>query len=300
MNRKKEKIIDAAHKLFIGKGFSATSIQDILDEAQIAKGTFYNYFTSKNECLMAILEYVQEEWSQRRKELEQGKESNDEEVFIAQVAARMNVDRKHHLLALFSSITFSEDEELRSFLEKQHLIELQWIRKRMIELNGEKTEHYAWDHATIFEAIVHHFINVGKFMGHKDMAPEDIIRYTLNRMKPLIKEQQQSKEVLLPLSLHSFISEDAELNIRDIEKQTIQLLEELVETLDNEENGNANKVDYPRFLLEELKAEVPRLFLLESVLISMVRVFEGSNYERKVTEISQMTWVYIEQTKRAN
>ncbi|WP_442956966.1 TetR/AcrR family transcriptional regulator [Planococcus sp. MB-3u-03] len=44
----KQQIINAAHRLFIQKGYNASSIQDILDEAGISKGTFYNYFTSKS------------------------------------------------------------------------------------------------------------------------------------------------------------------------------------------------------------------------------------------------------------
>lgn len=61
MNPKKQQIINAAHHLFIKKGYNASSIQDILDEAGISKGTFYNYFTSKSECLIALMESIAED-----------------------------------------------------------------------------------------------------------------------------------------------------------------------------------------------------------------------------------------------
>ena len=54
MNDRKQHVINKAHQLFIDKGFQATSIQDILDYSGISKGTFYNYFSSKNELLIAI------------------------------------------------------------------------------------------------------------------------------------------------------------------------------------------------------------------------------------------------------
>ncbi|MDY0395878.1 TetR/AcrR family transcriptional regulator [Virgibacillus halophilus] len=67
MNEKKKRVIDVALELFIEKGFAQTSIQDIIQAAEISKGTFYNYFPSKNECLIAILAYVDREGDQKKK-----------------------------------------------------------------------------------------------------------------------------------------------------------------------------------------------------------------------------------------
>ena len=44
---KKRKIIDVSFDLFKEKGFKETTIQDIVDKAGIAKGTFYLYFKDK-------------------------------------------------------------------------------------------------------------------------------------------------------------------------------------------------------------------------------------------------------------
>ena len=45
--KKEEKILDSAFKLFLEKGINATSIQDIANDAGIGKGTFYLYFKDK-------------------------------------------------------------------------------------------------------------------------------------------------------------------------------------------------------------------------------------------------------------
>ncbi|MDI9229517.1 helix-turn-helix domain-containing protein, partial [Serratia bockelmannii] len=49
-----DELMDAAQKLFIEKGFEATTISDIVRDANVAKGTFYHYFPSKNEMLAAL------------------------------------------------------------------------------------------------------------------------------------------------------------------------------------------------------------------------------------------------------
>ncbi|MBM6617547.1 TetR family transcriptional regulator [Bacillus suaedaesalsae] len=50
----KEKITEQAILLFEKNGFSETSIQDIVNHLHVTKGTFYYYFTSKEELLMDI------------------------------------------------------------------------------------------------------------------------------------------------------------------------------------------------------------------------------------------------------
>jgi AcrR family transcriptional regulator len=47
-------LMDAAERLFVEKGIAATSIDDIAAGAQVAKGTFYLYFPSKEALLGAL------------------------------------------------------------------------------------------------------------------------------------------------------------------------------------------------------------------------------------------------------
>src|SRR5438046_10737727 len=60
-----DELMDAAQKLFIAKGFDATTISDIVQDAQVAKGTFYLYFASKNEILTALRERFTQQFIQR-------------------------------------------------------------------------------------------------------------------------------------------------------------------------------------------------------------------------------------------
>lgn len=46
---KEKRLLETAFKLFTEKGVKDTSIQDIVDNAQVAKGTFYLYFKDKYE-----------------------------------------------------------------------------------------------------------------------------------------------------------------------------------------------------------------------------------------------------------
>ncbi|MCC8164572.1 MAG: TetR/AcrR family transcriptional regulator [Planctomycetes bacterium] len=52
---RRNEILDAAEALFGRKGYAKTTINDILTRLEIAKGTFYHYFTSKEELMAAIV-----------------------------------------------------------------------------------------------------------------------------------------------------------------------------------------------------------------------------------------------------
>ncbi|WP_407604438.1 TetR/AcrR family transcriptional regulator, partial [Pseudomonas aeruginosa] len=49
-----DELMAAAEKLFLAQGVEATTINEIVESAQVAKGTFYHYFSSKNEMLYAL------------------------------------------------------------------------------------------------------------------------------------------------------------------------------------------------------------------------------------------------------
>ncbi|GKU26757.1 TetR/AcrR family transcriptional regulator [Clostridium folliculivorans] len=52
---RKNEIMDRSLELFIEKGYDNTSINEIVNSLSIAKGTFYHYFTSKEEILGELL-----------------------------------------------------------------------------------------------------------------------------------------------------------------------------------------------------------------------------------------------------
>lgn len=61
----KQTIINESLKLFSLKGFSSTSINDILTAAKTSKGGFYNHFASKEALFYAVLDEARTIWRER-------------------------------------------------------------------------------------------------------------------------------------------------------------------------------------------------------------------------------------------
>ncbi len=63
----KERLIEAALSLIWECSYRATSVEAICERAQVKKGSFYHFFTSKADLAVAALEA---QWEQRRPNLE--------------------------------------------------------------------------------------------------------------------------------------------------------------------------------------------------------------------------------------
>lgn len=53
-NETRERLFRAALQLFAEKGFAETTVEDITEAADVGKGTFFNYFPSKDHILLAF------------------------------------------------------------------------------------------------------------------------------------------------------------------------------------------------------------------------------------------------------
>ncbi len=64
----RDRIIETGAEIIHRKGFNHTGIQEILNAASVPKGSFYNYFKSKDEFGLQIIDYFSERFKQIAKE----------------------------------------------------------------------------------------------------------------------------------------------------------------------------------------------------------------------------------------
>ncbi len=135
----RQKILDAASFQFVKKGFSETSIADIMNTAKLGVGTFYNYFASKEELLLALLKSLAEKVESV---IDKEKSKNLSSLKLLELACReitKLLEKNKFVLPLFLSV--SEHSDKPEFLPiRQHTPTFKPIFEMIIERgqsNGE-------------------------------------------------------------------------------------------------------------------------------------------------------------------
>ena len=62
---RRAQLLHAARTVFARKGYHKASVTDIIDEAGVARGTFYNYFEGKRTAFQAVLTTLMEQVTAR-------------------------------------------------------------------------------------------------------------------------------------------------------------------------------------------------------------------------------------------
>ncbi|MDA9764744.1 MAG: TetR/AcrR family transcriptional regulator [Opitutales bacterium] len=74
---KRDELVQIASRLFYEQGYHRTGVKQIIDEAGIAKGTFYSHFKSKEDLAVAWLKARHTTWSGMMDEFLGQMEAND-------------------------------------------------------------------------------------------------------------------------------------------------------------------------------------------------------------------------------
>lgn len=292
MNTRKRKVLDVARSLFIEKGFHETSIMDIIHEAKISKGTFYNYFTSKNECLIAILQESREDASNRRHELIFGQDPKDINILAKQIAVLMQINREQNLLQIFESIYHSRDIGVKKVVMKHHLQELDWLSSRLVEVYGEEISIMSYECAVQVIAMIQHTIRTLLVAEDCCVDPESVVKMALRNIDAIIPRMLETKEVLIGVETIHYIKNSVE-HIVVNKKMIIQQLKGFIEGLskDDPESG----IEYANFILKELQQTEPKLLIIEALLTPFRKSFTKTTHASEAREIANYIWRLVKE-----
>ncbi|MDR7236811.1 TetR/AcrR family transcriptional regulator [Neobacillus drentensis] len=273
MYNRKQNVIKMAHQLFIEKGYQATSIQDILDYSGISKGTFYNYFSSKNELLIGIYKTIYKQLEKDRNDLLIGRNPADIDIFIKQLELQMISNRKNKLIALYEEVLASNDADLKQYVQNARLKSLHWYFNRFIDIFGEEKKPYLLDCAIMFQGIIQHNLQYNRMANESGEKISRVVGYSVARLVKLVEEVAESGNQLHEPNLIEKWLPSCRKNDNGFKNQLLQLtgaIRKAVTKNLQDESEKEKHLELVDFIQEELlHRNTPRKYLIESALSTL-------------------------------
>lgn len=252
MDDKQRHIANSALRLFIQKGTEPTSLQDVFESANISKGTFYNYFSSKDELILGI---IKETYAKIRQEVEEvlfGKLVSDPAIFQKQLETYLTQIHAYNLYDLMRSIRQGQNRELRKLIFIEEQKDIEWMAKRLVETKGEDIEVYSYEAMTLYYGMLQTIV-ISYNVKQKPIEFKRVIQLTFRYLELILSEMKESKQTL-------FSNQDDER----ISKQPIII--ELKETL---RKASPNDKVLIEGLVEELERTEIRMQIIHALNTSL-------------------------------
>ncbi|CUL36289.1 TetR/AcrR family transcriptional regulator [Listeria monocytogenes] len=270
MKEKKQRIIKSAKEVFQKQGYLKTSVQDMVDAAGISKGTFYNYFTSKEELAIVIFK---QEYSVLHQRLEytmaQDGAKKDNFTECLKIIIHFYTENGEIL-----NITFSQtmiDDDFNAFLQNVRLKNMEWVKYQLLEVYGEETKPYINDITMLLSGMAAMYVFASGSKNVNTGLIERAIPYVVRRLDALVKDILESGEIV-------FTEADTENLVPDqtmIRKKRLAKLREALEELnvgiENADIDDSDKWQYKESmnaLVGEINNnEAPRDFMVQGTLL---------------------------------
>ena len=117
--KRKQELLKIAYDMFLSRGYENTSVDEIIETAQIAKGTYYYYFSSKEQMLEEVIDMMIESETDAAKQI---------------LEADIPVPQK--IVGIITSIKPAETERpiQDALMEPENVLMHDKIRKKLIEV----------------------------------------------------------------------------------------------------------------------------------------------------------------------
>ena len=94
IQRSRKLLQDALITLILEKGYDSITVQNIIDEANVVRSTFYDHYMDKDDLMANSLELLREELHQDMTKVDNGDEN---EAIIGSLALFRHIQEQHHL-----------------------------------------------------------------------------------------------------------------------------------------------------------------------------------------------------------
>lgn len=264
MKEKEITIIEAAIKLYATKGFSSTSIQEIVTESGISKGAFYLYFKSKDALLIAILDYYFDR-IQRNMEVYENENLPPRDKFALQLNALFStlLENKEFIIMQSRELAVPLNEEVKELMFRKLYEAQMFYQHSLLAIYGANVKPHLWDLALILEGLFNSYMRL-LFFNQEGFKISELVDYILRRIDSVVAGLLDEQPVATPEKMDDLFKKARAFFLanHDDMKTVLEKIKQQLSTIDNNEDLLVSL----EVLETEIEKESPRLPVIQGML----------------------------------
>lgn len=294
MSKRKQMLLETALALFIQHGLANTTIQMILDQSGVSKGTFYKFFNSKEDCFHAIFEKQMQEDIEIRKKLEFEHYATDFERLVDQIAIPMTLPDKERVWELFWTGFYSGEMNSKNLAS----VQLSWLSERFTQLFGEDIRPYAGEGSILCYGMLHQIANMWRSFHSQHPDWHEIVSKVLTYVGVLLRTMHERNEHIFDLQTLSMFHRFQLISEGNTNRES--MLADLQKFNNRVQNSKESKKlkELAKGLLELFQEQDPlNMTMIEVVLHAFQKEAAKSIFREDGGQIARSCWWYLEQVR---
>lgn len=271
MSVTKQEIVRSAAKLFSERGFPSTSIQDIADDCQIAKGSVYKYFPSKEDLFIEVFDQCQNAFFEQAEQIKLVPGRSPRERFLQQIIMRLQYFIEYKfVLVEFKEHPIQQNAKFIPLRLRARGRFLNWHKECLLNVYGPEIEPNIWDLVIIHKSILKEYLF---WIIHEDkpVSVEETAQFVAETLDILAKHMTSTQPK--PLLTEPSIAQYVNWGLEGRKEEKEQVIEELIENIGiliNEiPSGNSSRQELQEILnlvREEISKKEPKGPLIQALL----------------------------------
>lgn len=222
VNEKKEEIFNTATYLFSKKGYMSTSVQDIAKACNISKATIYKCFNSKEDILIYIIKYFNNQMVRLVDEVNLNDRLSPIERYEEKIYTLFNYfsEGREFFLMLSENGAVMKEENIKSIILDNKAYIINELKDMLIQAYGESIRSIVWDITICLKGIIREFIVLFAIREISNKDYRDVSNFIVRLTTSIVDKHKDDKPLISKDIAQAFIINNKfDLDLEYLKKQ---------------------------------------------------------------------------------